>query len=103
MIECWGLTSKGAFNITHMLRQEYTNLVTQAHMLTYVHIFQSMRTNFVLANLLVTVLQSTEIKLGRPEPISGESEVGGGGSEATCCGPAGPVMWIKAAENDPRL
>lgn len=74
----------------------------QKHTSVRLAALQSMRTSMHLTNLLymVTVLQSTEIKRGDQNQLAGEGEVGGSGnSEGACCGPAGPVMWIKAAEN----
>lgn len=65
-------------------------LYTRAHALANIHVSkhrsarashsspQKMRLSALLANLLVTVLQPTEIKRGRPEPISCEGEAWGG-------------------------
>lgn len=53
----------------------------------------------LLTNLLVTVLQSTEVKRGDQNQLAVRVKWGKQDSEGTCCGPAGLVMWIKAAEN----
>lgn len=52
-----------------------------------------MRTSMLLTNLLVTVLQSTLIKRGDQSQLAVRVKRGGARR-----GPAGPVMWIKAAE-----